>query len=807
MHFKNIILIAFTLFLIPALKSQVVCNFTHITTIENYKVYKHIPSGAILFRAKLAIDADGCPRAYGPNNSGLDWTANAGYTGNWWGVVTDVNGNPIIQGSGHPYPGMYVSTTSLVRSGYSNASPYRYVDSETIPYIALPTALRNLANISMGDLAYAKNINNGNSSYAYLADSGPANKLGEGSMKLASLLGINSNPRNGGTTSQIVDYVVFPQSGSGQGTHLTQSQIHSIGQSVLNAAGGLGLVNCLDATFAPCSPPVNDNCSSATTLTSNGAILSGTVKCATGSYGPNQCSGCNCTSQDDKDVYYKFVAQATSHTVTLSNYASNFDGVIELRTACALNTALGCYDPSGVPASVVKTFNGLTVGNTYYVRIYAWNYATSPPSSPTFKVKVTHTCTSPSNISSASYSGPQTVCSGDSKVYSVLPVTGATSYTWTLPSGWTGTSTSNSITATVGSSGGEVKVKANNTCGSSNLATKQVTVNNIPAVPGTITGSTTICENTTQTYSITPVSGATNYTWTFPSDWSYTGSSTSASINAIIGSNSGAVKVKAKNACGNSIDKVIQVNVGGIPAVPGVISGAVAVCESSHSTYSIAPVSGATNYTWTFPADWSYSGSSTSASIIAVIGTNSGEVKVKAKNTCGNSLDNSIQVNVVNMDTTVTVDNLELSSNATGVNYQWIDCSTMQAISGATAQVFTPSQNGIYAVILNQGNCSDTSACHQISTLGLSFYDSSISLVAYPNPTHDQIRVSVNGIVNEKHRITFHNAQGQLFIDEEFKVINQILDTDFDMSRMPNGLYFMTISSESLKHVFKVEKL
>ena len=36
----------------------------------------------------------------------------------------------------------------------------------------------------------------------------------------------------------------------------------------------------------------------------------------------------------------------------------------------------------------------------------------------------------------------------------------------------------------------------------------------MPSIPGDITGNSTVCQNSTQTYSIDAVSGATSYTWT-----------------------------------------------------------------------------------------------------------------------------------------------------------------------------------------------------------------------------------------------------------------------------------------------------
>src|SRR5688500_11963543 len=54
-------------------------------------------------------------------------------------------------------------------------------------------------------------------------------------------------------------------------------------------------------------------------------------------------------------------------------------------------------------------------------------------------------CTSappqPGNIT-----GTVTACSGTNQTYSIAPVPGASSYTWVLPNGWSGTSNTNSIT-------------------------------------------------------------------------------------------------------------------------------------------------------------------------------------------------------------------------------------------------------------------------------------------------------------------------------------------------------------------------
>ncbi len=332
---------------------QADCNLTYLTTIENFDVYTHNPSGAILYRAKFAVDADGCPRAYGPNDSGLDWTANAGYPGNWWGIVTDINGDPIIQGSGDPYPGMYVSTTSLVQSGYSNTNPLRYVDSENIPFIAMPSALQLLANISMGDLVYARNTTNGNTSFAYLADTGPSGKLGEGSIYLASALGLNSNPKTGGTSQPIIDYIVFPQSGLGQGTHLTLTQINSMGQTELTAAGGIGLPDCIDALFSL-------NCNNSIPL-SCGVTYSGVSSSSNSVVGTY---GCNTWTETGPERVHSIIPSANGTiTATISNYTGDLD--VYILGSCDASNCLGTVYSSSA------TYTGAVAGNTYYIVVDA----------------------------------------------------------------------------------------------------------------------------------------------------------------------------------------------------------------------------------------------------------------------------------------------------------------------------------------------------------------------------------------------------------------------------------------------------
>jgi hypothetical protein len=201
-----------------------------------------LDDGSLWFVAGMAIDADGSPHAYHPEDRGLDYLANAGKPGNWWALVLDDRGEPIVQGEDDPAPGYYVSTTSLIDSRYPITDPHRYVDAETVPFVVLPPRLRK-AGAKLGDLALVIDLDSGARSFAIFADVGPKTGLGEGSIALASALGLPANPRRGGKRDGIA-YLVWPSSGDGK--PLATREIDDRGAAQLERWGGeTRLARCL----------------------------------------------------------------------------------------------------------------------------------------------------------------------------------------------------------------------------------------------------------------------------------------------------------------------------------------------------------------------------------------------------------------------------------------------------------------------------------------------------------------------------------------------------------------------------------
>jgi len=191
------------------------------------------------FKTRMRIDADGAPNAYHPEDKGLDFLKHAGKPGDWQGLVSDSRGQPVIQGPHDPYPGYYISQTSLFDKTKQRTDPARYVNALAIPYIVLPSepTLKESGRARLGDFAVVINARNRRLAFAIFADQGPKGKIGEGSIALAELLQIPSSPKTGGVDGDII-YVVFP--GSGNGQPRTAPEIHREGERAFHQWGGPG---------------------------------------------------------------------------------------------------------------------------------------------------------------------------------------------------------------------------------------------------------------------------------------------------------------------------------------------------------------------------------------------------------------------------------------------------------------------------------------------------------------------------------------------------------------------------------------
>lgn len=97
------------------------------------------------------------------------------------------------------------------------------------------------------------------------------------------------------------------------------------------------------------------------------------------------------------------------------------------------------------------------------------------------------------------------------------------------------------------------------------------------------------------------------------------------------------------------------------------------------------------------------------------------------------------------VDTGVSLTGFTIMADAaSGYTYQWIDCDNGNSpIVGETSQSFTATANGNYAVILDNGDCADTSACVLIAGIGID-EEAATTIKMYPNPSNGVVTIEFN---------------------------------------------------------------
>ena len=208
---------------------------------------RKLPDGRAYFYAitRMAIDADGAPNAYHPQDKGIDALANAGFPGGNWKAILVADpakpNEPFVQPQGE-FAGFFVSQTTLQHRSLPATDIRRYVDSRQVPYIVFPGGFFALQGTGgFGDFGVAMNTDNGKESPFVVADAGPRDApLGEVSIRLAENLGgRNVNPRTGASMPRgHYVYFIFPRTRSHPAWPASSEQVQRRTQELLADVGG-----------------------------------------------------------------------------------------------------------------------------------------------------------------------------------------------------------------------------------------------------------------------------------------------------------------------------------------------------------------------------------------------------------------------------------------------------------------------------------------------------------------------------------------------------------------------------------------
>ena len=330
-------------------------------------------------------------------------------------------------------------------------------------------------------------------------------------------------------------------------------------------------------------------------------------------------------------------------------------------------------------------------------------------------------CTSPSQP--GAISGNAAPCAGASVTYSVASVSGATSYSWSLPGGWSGSSTTNSITVTAGSTSGTVAVAAVNACGTSPSSAVGVVISTATTPTISTSGSTTFCQGGSVTLTSSAASG---YSWS-------PGGQTTQSITV---TSAGTYRVTVTNAGGcTASSSATTVTVNSAPTATITAGGPTTFCQGGSVTLT---ASAGSSYLWSPAGQTSQSITVSAAGSYAVTVTNaSGCSATSAATTVSVTQQGTASITASGPTTFCQGGSVTLNASS-GTSYLW-------SPGGETTPSISVSNAGSYSVtVTGTGGCTGTSSPTTVTVNALP-----VPTVSAGGPTTfcqgDQVVLSASG--------------------------------------------------------------
>lgn len=149
----------------------------------------------------------------------------------------------------------------------------------------------------------------------------------------------------------------------------------------------------------------------------------------------------------------------------------------------------------------------------------------------------------------------------------------------------------------------------------------------------------------------------------------------------------------------------------------------------------------------------------------------------------------TINLTIITIDTSITVQNDTLFSNQTGATYQWYNCELFTPITGETNNYFAPTFTGSFAVVVSKNNCADTSNCHVITITTISEKNTLDQIEIYPNPFTNQLFINTNKATGN---IEIINLLGEVVV---FEKVNSTT-TSINVEKLSKGTYIYKFTDE-----------
>ena len=152
-----------------------------------------------------------------------------------------------------------------------------------------------------------------------------------------------------------------------------------------------------------------------------------------------------------------------------------------------------------------------------------------------------------------------------------------------------------------------------------------------------------------------------------------------------------------------------------------------------------------------------------------------------------------------NLQAYLSVNSYTITAMPSNASYQWFNCDSNSVIAGATNQQFTPTSNGNYAAIVIEESCIDTSACTNITGLGLHQVNMNNQLIISPNPSSSNCIIQSPKGIDE---VYIYDLIGNVIMSEKTHSSKQLT---LSVAALSQGNYVVKV--KTVEGFFMVHKL
>jgi ubiquitin len=146
-----------------------------------------------------------------------------------------------------------------------------------------------------------------------------------------------------------------------------------------------------------------------------------------------------------------------------------------------------------------------------------------------------------------------------------------------------------------------------------------------------------------------------------------------------------------------------------------------------------------------------------------------------------------LNLNITNINTSLTINADTLKANDTTASYQWLDCNNGKTtLINDTLRTFIPHSSGKFAVIFSKNGCYDTSFCYSVLRSDANSISPKSEVSVYPNPVNNLLNIYGEKI----NSIEIVNSIGQLVFSDSSKESSDGLK-QINLYELQQGLYFL----------------